>query len=274
MILVGIVAPASALGATSRADLQVAYQNALRQAIALLTQEVSQLEAQLATLVAPSIPTALPAAAGPSLTLVEPSSTSSESSSTPTSSAALVATTTPTGTASGGAFGVSGSPFTQTAKMPLQKIGTVTVGASSAGPIELSSLKLTFSGNGYTAGSSTFLNTVSLKDPNAIDVNASFGAVEAKDANAGTIAWVFPVSAGSAPVVSSGQQLVLQLWAATNVIPGVPGTSESLSVTVQNPGDLTFYDGADTAAVAAGSIPLSQTEVPLTVSSLSWGVGM
>lgn len=271
MILVGIVAPASALGATSRADLQAAYQSALQQAIALLTQEVSQLEAQLATLSAvPSVATSLPAAAGPSLTLVAPTSTANMSSSTPTSSA----TTAPTGTVSVAAFGISGSSLMQTAKMPLQKIGTITVGASSAGPIELSSLKLTFSGNGYAAGSSTFLDTVSLKDPNATDVDVSFGALETKDANAGTIAWVFPVSAGSAPVVSSGQQLVLQLWAATNVIPGAPGTSESLSVAVQNSGDLTFYDGADVAAVAAGSIPLSQTEVPLTVSSLSWGVGM
>jgi len=47
-----------------------------------------------------------------------------------------------------------------------------------------------------------------------------------------------------------------------------------LSAIIQNPGDLTFYDGADPAAIAAGPIPLSITVVPITVSSLSWGQGM
>ena len=59
IVLVGIISPASALGAApatlsgvSRIDLQTAYQNAIQQAITLLMQEVSQLEAQLAALTA------------------------------------------------------------------------------------------------------------------------------------------------------------------------------------------------------------------------------
>ena len=158
--------------------------------------------------------------------------------------------------------------------MPLEKIGTLTIVASNSGPIQLASLKLTFSGNGYAAGGSTFLNTVVLRDPNGADVVSSFGAVETKDAGAGTISWTFPTTAGNTPVVSSGGNLTLQLWGETDVIPGTAGVSQSLSAVVQNPGDLTFYDGADPAAIAAGPIPLSITVVPITVSSLSWGQGM
>jgi len=158
--------------------------------------------------------------------------------------------------------------------MPLEKIGTITIGASNSGPIELASLKLTFSGNGYAAGGANFLNTISLRDPNAVDVATSFGAAETKDVNAGTIAWTFPTSASDLPVISPGTQLTLQLWAETDVIPGASGTAESLSVTVQNPSDLTFYDGSDPAAISMGPLPLSVTETPFTVTSLSWGVGM
>ena len=123
-------------------------------------------------------------------------------------------------------------------------------------------------------GSSTFLNTVTLRDQNAVDVATSFGAAVAKDASAGTISWTFPPSAGNPLVISSGERLTLQLWGETDAIPGIEGTSESLSAVVQNSSDLTFYDGADPAAIAAGTIPLGITEVPITVASFSWGSGM
>jgi hypothetical protein len=158
--------------------------------------------------------------------------------------------------------------------MPSQEIGAITIGASNSGPIEIGSLKLTFSGNGYAAGSSTFLNTVVLKDPNNVNVASSFGAIVSPDTTAGTVTWTFPASAANPAVISSGERLTLQLWAETDVIPGAPGVSESLSATVQNPSDLTFYDGADPAAIAQGAIPVSTTAVPITVASLSWGLGM
>jgi hypothetical protein len=158
--------------------------------------------------------------------------------------------------------------------MPLQEIGTITVGASSNGPIELGSLKLTFGGNGYDEGSSTFLNTVVLKDQNFTDVATAFGATVLKNMGAGTITWTFPTSANSPLVVSSGKRLTLQLWGETDVIPGIPGISESLNAIIQNPDDLTFYDGADPVALAAGSIPLSASDVPIIVSSFHWGSGM
>jgi hypothetical protein len=283
LVLVGLISPASALGAMSRADLQAAYQSALKQAITLLMQEVSELEAQLAAIQGTqSMPSVVSA---PMIAVPSSSAATSTSSSTYSISSSVAATssassstvtaiTTESSTGSGTGFGISANSISQNGKMPLEKIGTITIGAGNSGPIELASLKLTFSGNGYAAGSSTFLNTVSLRDPNAVDVTASFSATETKDANAGTIAWTFPASAGNLPVISPGMQLTLQLWAETDIIPGMSGTAESLSATVQNPNDLTFYDGSDPAAIAIGPIPLSITEAPFTVTSLSWGVGM
>jgi hypothetical protein len=171
--------------------------------------------------------------------------------------------------------GISAATIAQTGKMSLAKIGTITIGASSAGPIQLAALKLTLSGNGYAAGSSTLLNTIVLKDPNAVDVTSSFGATKTEDVSAGTVGWTFPItSAASAPIISPAGKLTLQIWAETDAIPPLSGTAESLSVAVQNQNDLTYYDGTDAEAFAVGPISLPASAVPMTLSSLSWGVGM
>jgi hypothetical protein len=270
-------------------DLRTLYENALKQVIALLMQEVAALETQMTSEntsgaianSSSSVPVACTQEAklcpdgsyvGRSGLTCAFAACPVASSTAPTSitASSTISTTSITGVNSG----ISATSISQVGKMPSQKIGTITIGASSAGPIELGSLKLTFSGNGYTAGSSTFLNTVVLKDQNSVDVASSFGATIARDAGAGTMTWTFPTTVTNPLVVSSGEHLTLQLWGETDVIPGISGTAESLSAIIQNPGDLTFYDGADTAAIAAGAVPLSATAVPIIVSSLSWGAGM
>ncbi len=288
VVMVGVIVPAYVFADTaSTSQLQALYQSTLKQVIALLIQEVAGLEAQLAALtnVSKNSSSSEPVfcmqeakecpdgsyvgRSGPTCAFAAcPNASSSATSTvliTAPSSTSSVATTT---------SGISAASISQAGKMPFQEIGMLTIAASNSGPIELGSLKLTFSGNGYTAGSSTFLNTVALKDPNSVDVASSFGATVVRDAGAGTISWTFPTSVASPAVVASDAHLTLQLWGTTNIIPGTAGTSESLSAIVQNPGDLTFYDGADSTAIAAGSIPLSITAVPITVASLSWGVGM
>ncbi len=261
VVLVGMVLPVFSFAQTTQVAQSANLQALLKQVIALLEQEVAQLETQLASMNAAA-------------TASSPVTASSTAISSSTLSVAATLTAAAAGITSNSTSGISTTLIAQTGKMPFQEIGAITIGASNSGPIELGSLKLTFSGNGYTAGSSTFLDTVVLRDPNAVDVATSFGAVVVRDANAGTINWTFPPSAVNLPVISPSQHLTLQLWGATNAIPGISGTSESLSAVVQNTGDLTFYDGADPAAIATGPIPLGITEVPIAVVSLSWGVGM
>ena len=286
-VLIGVAFPVFAFAQTAQtAQLQSLYESTLKQVIALLEQEVAQLETQLASMNATQNATSMSSAVSSTTTttsFVTASTSAPQIAATitlvvPSSTLSVAATATPTSMAaeptSSSGSGISATLVSQAGKMPLQEIGAITIGASNSGPIELASLTLTFSGNGYAAGSSTFLDTVALKDPNFVDVATSFGATVARDANAGTVSLTFPPSAGNAPVVSSGERLTLQLWGTTNAIPGMSGISQALSAAIQNPGDLTFYDGADPTAIAAGPIPLSQSEVPITVASLSWGVGM
>lgn len=303
IVFVGMVLPSLSFAdtlpqaaSTGTADLRTLYENSLRQVIALLMQELASLEAQLAaenptgTNSSSSVPVACTqevelcpdgsyvGRSGPVCAFAA-CPVASSSVTTSTAAAPMIPASAPSSTVSttnvpAASSGISAASATQIGKMPLQRIGTITMGASSAGPIELGSLKLTFSGNGYAAGSSTFLNTVTLKDQNSVDVATSFGATVTRDAGAGTMSWTFPAAVASPLVVSSGSRLTLQLWGETDVIPGIAGTAESLSAVIQNPGDLTFYDGADPAAIAAGPIPLSVIAVPITVSSLSWSAGM
>jgi len=267
VVLVGMVLPVFSFAQTAQAAQGTNLQTLLKQVIALLEQEVAQLETQLASMNASS------SAMTTSLTAISSSTTTTGATSV-TVIVAPSSTAATAGITSNSTSGISTTLISQAGKMPFQELGAIALDASQSGPIELGSLKLTFSGNGYTAGSSTFLDTVVLRDPNAVDVATSFGAVVTRDANAGTITWTFPTSVANPAVISSGERLTLQLWGTTNVIPGMAGTAESLSAAVAGSNDLTFYDGADPAAIAMGSIPISITAVPIKVASFSWGVGM
>jgi hypothetical protein len=241
IVFASMIVPALAFGATTnQSTLASELQSLIKQAIALLMQEVAELQAQLVTGNTDQNSSSTPAVActmdaklcpdgsyvgrsGPLCALAAcPASTVTSTVSAATPSSSVSATFIPSG--------ISAVTIAQVSKMPLTKIGTITIGASSAGPIQLASLKLTFSGNGYAAGSSTFLNTVLLKDPNAVDVASSFGATKIEDTSAGTVAWTFPTTAASAPVVSAGKSLTFQLWAETDVIPPVSETADALPI--------------------------------------------
>jgi hypothetical protein len=180
----------------------------------------------------------------------------------------------------------SPSSFTQNGKQPLQQIGSITLTANNAGPVELANLKLTFSGSNIP-DMGTFLNNVVLKGSNSVDVTAStansgMGAMVASDTvspSTGTyVLWTFATSTtntSSSLVVSPGAPVTLQLWAPTNVITNTGNNvAESLAISIQNAYDAQYYDGTDATAVSTtGAISLPTNAVPLTVSSFSWGQG-
>ena len=170
------------------------------------------------------------------------------------------------------ALTVSASSIAQASKQPFTQLGTITLTANSAGSAELSSLNLTFGGSGITYGSSTFFNTVKLENSNNVDVT-TIGATSTYSTTTNVMSWVFATS--SPMIVSAGSSLTLTLWGTTNVIPPQTNVAESLSVAIQNAGDLKYFDGTDanTVSTLSNAISLPIKAVPVTVSSLSWQVG-
>ena len=168
----------------------------------------------------------------------------------------------------------SSAPYAQTGgKQPSTQIGAILVTANNAGAIQPQAINLTFGGNGAT---STLPATLVLKDQSGNDVTQyAVGAATTSTTSTAptgfTYSWTFPTS--SPLTVSAGNTVALQLWATTNVIPGIPQTTESLSATIQGPNDFRYFDGTDATAFAIGSIHLATTTVPVTISSLTWGNG-
>jgi len=174
----------------------------------------------------------------------------------------------------------SPSSFTQNGKQPNQEIGSVTLTANNAGPVELNSLTLTFSGSNVTGTNLTSFvtSTVALETPNQINVNQTtgnggFGANQTfafspatTTASAVSSTWTFTTPI----VVSPGSPVTLQLWGNTSAITGIASVAESLSAAIQNTTDAEYYDNTS----GTGSlVPLPTNAVPLTVSSFSWGTG-
>jgi hypothetical protein len=185
---------------------------------------------------------------------------------------------------------VAASNIPQTGgKTPQQQIGTITFTASQSGSVALSKLKLTFSGNGLSAATSTnasssgnlFLDSIVLKNSNSVDVASANGAPKvyydgtatssSNDVGVNGISWTFSTS--TPLVISSGQSVTLQLWGATNVIPGLNGVSESVSAAIQGVGDATYFDGTDSVGLLGTPVNQPTNVVPITVTSLSWGQG-
>ncbi len=209
---------------------------------------------------------------------------------TPSAVVALGATSNAVATVTGSASGnpmtvlrstmaVSASPssFVQNVKQAFQQIGSITLTANSAGLVAVKNLNLTFSGNISQIALSPFLQTVVLRGPNGMDVAVAnyLGATENIGSN--NISWTFasPTANNFSPfIISPGSSMTLQLWGTTSVIPDTPGVAQSLSATIQNASDIQYYDGTDAAAVATGGISLPSSMVPLTVTSLSWPVGI
>ena len=167
----------------------------------------------------------------------------------------------------------TGASLSQSSKQPFSQIGTITLTANAAGAVTIGHLALTFSGNALTAsGSSTFLNSVALENSSQVNVTSVYGATTTVSNASGTYTWNFPTS--TAPVVNAGTSLTLQVWAQTNLIQSLGnGYVESLSSAIQNAGDLTYYDGADSTAYSTGLIAMPSTAVPINVVNLTWGQG-
>jgi hypothetical protein len=177
------------------------------------------------------------------------------------------------------ALTVTASLIAQTSKMPFSQLGTITLTANSAGSAELSSLNLTFGGSGLLAAyasttGNAFLDTIKLMNSNNVDV-ITLGATStvASTTSSGSIKWTFSTS--TPIIVSAGTSLTLTLWGTTNVIPAETNVSESLSASIQNAGDLKYFDGTDatTVSTSTNAVSLPSNAVPITVSALSWGQG-
>jgi len=190
---------------------------------------------------------------------------------------------------------VTASSIAQTGgKLPLNQIGTITLTANNAGSVALRNLNLTFSGNGlsYATSSATsssgnlFLDSVKLENSNSVDVKTANNATSSFAVNgtpvvigsnnaatgANQILWTFPTST-TPLVISAGQSITLELWGATNVIPGVGNVSQSLSASIQATSDATYLDGTDSAGLTGTPVSQPTNLVPITVTALSWGTG-
>ncbi len=173
----------------------------------------------------------------------------------------------------------SPSSFTQAGKQPFQQIGSITLTANNAGPVMLRSLNLNFSGSNVSSSALSYFatTTVVLKGPNSIDVTTSTtnSGMGATLTGTNPVTWTFATSttagASTTLVVSPGSPVTLQVWGETDEIPGLINQGESLSVTLQNTGDVAYYDSTDGTGIP---LNLPANALPLTVSSFSWGTGL
>jgi hypothetical protein len=148
----------------------------------------------------------------------------------------------------------------------LAEIGTITFTANAAGDAQLSNLKITFGGNGITYGSSTFLNTVVLKNTSLVNIVP--GNATTSNDGVSTVSWTFSTS--TPLVVTAGSSYTLQLWGDTSTIPPQQNIAETLSATISGTGDFTYLDGTNNSPA---TVNLPTSVVPITISSLSGGVG-
>jgi len=160
---------------------------------------------------------------------------------------------------------VAGSTVTP-ASPSLAQIGTVTFTANAAGDAQLGSLKLTFGGNAMTYATSTFLSTVVLKNSSGNDIAGLGNATTT--ATATTKTWTFSTS--TPIVVTAGSSYTLQLWGDTSQFPAQANIAQSLSASIAGAGDFTYLDGTNQSP---SSVQLPTNVVPITITSLSGGVG-
>ena len=100
---------------------------------------------------------------------------------------------------------VAASPVTGTPPNGIQQIGSVTFTANSAGDAVLNNLMLTFN-----TASTSFLNTVKLKDPSGNDIYLTDGFATSS-VNSNTVTWAFATSTKPV-VVTAGSSYTLTLW--------------------------------------------------------------
>jgi hypothetical protein len=147
--------------------------------------------------------------------------------------------------------------------LSLQDLGTLTLTANAAGDAVPASLKLTFGGNSVN---SAFLQSIALKDPNGNNITFD-GASVAVGSNA--VTWTFNPQ-NTPLVVIAGSSYTLTLWGDLSKITQIATAAPTLSASIANAGDFTYYDGH------SGSSPilvtLQQDQVPVAVTNLTFPV--
>jgi len=169
-------------------------------------------------------------------------------------------------------------------------LGTITFSANSAGPTALKTVTVTFTGSAIGAGSSTFFNSTTTGAPIALSGASNIQLIDANGANvisaneatgtvtaaagygSATATWTFTGAAttGSVFQISGGNSYTFTLKVNDNVIPGTANVSQSLGANIQNTGDVSYWDALDASSTA---ITLPASVVPLTINSVSYGVG-
>lgn len=157
-------------------------------------------------------------------------------------------------------------------KSSVDNLATITFTANSAGSAMLKTLKLTFNGNaiGATTNAATFI----LRDANNNDITVTDGATTTGSSCAGTspctVTWTF--STASTPfVISGGTSYTFTLQSNdTDLVAASGSNSVSLGITVQDPGDVTYYDNGDGSG---STINLSLTLVPINVNAVTFAAG-
>ncbi len=146
----------------------------------------------------------------------------------------------------------------------LAQIGTVTFTANNSGDAQLSSLMLTFGGNAMTYATSSFLNTVVLKNSSGNNI-APLNATTTQTATTKT--WTFSTS--TPIVVSAGQAYTLQLWGDTSQFPAQGNIAQSLSASISGASDFQYLDATNNSPA---TVSLPTNLVPITITALSGGV--
>jgi hypothetical protein len=161
---------------------------------------------------------------------------------------------------------VSATPVTGAPVTGFSQIGAITFSANNAGDAVLNNLMLTFNNE-----SSSFLNSVVLRDPSSNDIVTVDGyAASTTMAGSGTISWAFATS--SKPIViTAGSSYTLTLWGDVSQILAITNQGLSLTASIKNVGDFGYLDGTNGTP---SLINLTTSQVPITVSSLSSGVGL
>lgn len=164
---------------------------------------------------------------------------------------------------------VAATPVTSLPPASFQQIGSVTVTSNSSGDTRMQHLTLTFTG---AAASSSFLNSLVLKDPSGNDVAAVDGLAATSTNNSNTYTWTFATSTASANplVITGGTSYTLTLWGNLGLIPNTSQSSLALTASINANTDYEYYDGT---GLNATLISLPTNAVPITVANLQTAAG-
>jgi hypothetical protein len=162
---------------------------------------------------------------------------------------------------------ISASPVTSLPPASFQQLGSITLTANSAGDAKVNSLMLTFNN---TASTSTFLNSVVLKDSSGNDVYlVDHLATSTIGGSSTTVTWAFATSTNPL-VITAGSSYTLTVWGNLALIGSISNQSQSLTASIVGTGDFSYLDGT---TGTPSTISLTTNQVPITVVSLTTPVG-